>query len=201
MRFFFLLMVLAGAALGIAYPWAASNVTGYEVGTWRVFERGSGFTPADVSLAPSETPVAVTLDLRADGALIRSDTKPLLTIDVSGDGEFVSSVALDFTEAEVRTINPQSGETGYRIEAERLHTVDHSKYRFELGPGVAGTERFNSVDLIVNAGAFDLDARAIPAGFILMALGLLGFVASFFRRGRPENPNSSPPPPRWGRGK
>ncbi|MCC0043608.1 MAG: hypothetical protein H6892_04270 [Brucellaceae bacterium] len=201
MRFVFLLMILIGAGLGIAYPWAVSNVSGYEIGTWRVFERGTGFTPAEVTLASPEAPVSITVDLRADGALIRSETKPLLTMNITGDGEYVSSVVMHFAEADVRTINPQSGETGYRLEAERLHSVDHNQYLFEFGPGIAGVDRFNSVDLIVNAGAFDLDPRAIPAGFILMALGLLGFVASLFRRRRPENPNSSPPPPRWGRGK
>ena len=200
MRFVFLLMILIGAGLGIAYPWAASNVSGQEVGTWRVFERDSGFTPAQVTLATTETPVLTTVDLRADGALIRSDTKPLLTMNVTGDGEYVTSVVMDFTDADVRTINPQTGETGYRVEAERLHRVDHSHYVFEFGPGIAGVDRFNSIDLTVNAGAFDLDPRAIPAGFILMALGLIGFVASLFRRKR-QNPNSSPPPPRWGRGR
>ncbi|MEX0955624.1 MAG: hypothetical protein WDZ83_10470 [Rhizobiaceae bacterium] len=59
--------------------------------------------------------------------------------------------------------------------------------------------RLVSVDLTLNAGAFDLDQRAIPAGFIMMAVGLVGFAASLFRRRR-ENPNSKPPP-RWGRGK
>ncbi len=55
-----------------------------------------------------------------------------------------------------------------------------------------------TVDMTLNAGAFDLDKRAIPAGFIMMAIGLVGFVASFFRRKREtQEPKRKS---RWGRG-
>ncbi|MBO6719323.1 MAG: hypothetical protein JJ913_15300 [Rhizobiaceae bacterium] len=199
MRFLFLLVLLAGAALGIAYPWAASNVAGYEIGTWRIYDREEGFTPAEATLAAPEAPVAIAVDIRTDGALTRAEGRPLLTLEISGDGEPVQSLTLDFADAEARTINPQSGETGYRIVADRLAIIDHNRYRFEFEPGEAMTDRLISADLTLNAGAFDLDPRAIPAGFILMAVGLIGFVASFFRRRR-SNPNSQHPPPRWGRG-
>jgi hypothetical protein len=198
MRFLFLLILLAGAALGIGYPWAASNVTGYEIGAWRVFERGEGFAPAEANIAPSEAPVAITVDVRTDGALNRIAGKTVLSMDVTGtDGEPVLSSALDLIEAETRTVNPQSGETAYRTEAGRLAIIDLNRYRFVFRAGEGVEERLVSVDLALNAGAFDLDRRAIPAGFIMMAVGLVGFAATFFRRR--ENPNSKPPQ-RWGRG-
>jgi hypothetical protein len=198
MRYFFLLVLLAGAALGIAYPLAASNVAGYEIGVWRVFARDTGFTPAEITLAPSDAPVSIVVDLRTDGALTRSEDRPLLLMEATGDGEPVLSTALDFDQAEARTVNPQTGETAYRVEADRLAIVEHDRYRFTFEPGPSSTERLISADLILHAGAFDLDPRAVPAGYILMAVGLVGFAATLFRRRR-ENPNSKPPP-RWGRG-
>lgn len=200
LRFFFLLLILAGAALGIGYPWAASNVAGYEIGTWRAFERYADFMPVEVNIAPSEATVSITVDLRATGALDRRAGEPILFMEAtSEDGAPVISAALDFADAEARTINPQSGETAYRAGAATLAFVDRDRYRFELRPAEGIAAKLDSVDLILNAGAFDLDPRAIPAGFIMIAVGVVGFAASLFRRRR-ENPNSQPPP-RWGRGK
>ena len=200
LRFFFLLLILAGAALGIGYPWAASNVAGYEIGTWRAFDRDAGFIPVETNIAPSEAPVSITVDLRASRALDRNAGEPVLFMEATGeDGAPVISAALDFADAETRTINPQSGETAYREVAARLAFVDRDRYRFVLRPADGIAEKLVSVDLTLNAGAFDLDPRAIPAGFIMIAVGVVGFAASLFRRRR-ENPNSKPPP-RWGRGK
>ncbi|MEX0955627.1 MAG: hypothetical protein WDZ83_10490 [Rhizobiaceae bacterium] len=200
LRFFFLLLILAGAAVGIGYPWAASNVAGYEIGTWRVFERDAGFSPVEANITPSEAPVSITVDLRATGALDRAAGEPILFMEATGeDGTPVVSAALDFAEAEARTINPQSGETAYREVAANLAIVDRDRYRFVFRPADGIAAKLVSVDLILNAGALNLDPRAIPAGFILIAVGVVGFAASLFRRRR-ENPNSKPPP-RWGRGK
>lgn len=196
LRIFFVLLVLAGAALGIAYPWAASSVTGHELGVWRIYDRQSGFAPAEVTLAASDAPVSIVVDLRTDGALTRREGRAVMTMDVTGDGEPVLSKAPDFVEAETRTINPQSGETAYRAVVERLPIVDRNRYRFEFGPGDADRDRLISADLVLNAGAFDLDPRAVPAGFIMLAVGLIGFVATFFRKRRGNNSK----PPRWGRG-
>lgn len=198
LRIFFLLLALAGAALGIAYPLAASNVAGHEIGVWRVFDGKSGFQPAEAMLAPADAPVAIAVDLRTDGPLARREGRPVMTMEVTGDDETVASIPLDFAEAQERTINPQSGETAYRAAVDRFMIVDHDRYRFTFAAGEVGTEKLMSADLILNAGVYDLDPRAIPAGFVMLAIGIIGFAGSFFRRRR-ENPNSKPPQ-RWGRG-
>jgi hypothetical protein len=61
--------------------------------------------------------------------------------------------------------------------------------------------RFLSI-LVLIAGAGSIDEKVRLAGYALMGIGLVGFVLSLvFGRGasRPQNPNSQPPPPRWGR--
>ncbi len=41
MRFLFLLILLAGVGLGVGYPWYVNNFSGQELGTYRVYERGT----------------------------------------------------------------------------------------------------------------------------------------------------------------
>ncbi|TIW81912.1 MAG: hypothetical protein E5V53_10270, partial [Mesorhizobium sp.] len=50
MRFLSVLLLIAGAAVGIFYPWAMSNFSGHAIGTYRVYE-GGRFRPVTVQLA------------------------------------------------------------------------------------------------------------------------------------------------------
>jgi hypothetical protein len=57
------------------------------------------------------------------------------------------------------------------------------------------------VDLVLEHGPQRADPRTQPIGFVLMAVGFIGFVLGLRGRrdgGTPPNPNSQPPP-RWGR--
>ncbi|TIT20365.1 MAG: hypothetical protein E5W70_21685, partial [Mesorhizobium sp.] len=74
-------------------------------------------------------------------------------------------------------------------------------YIFTVGPGDAEGIPMRAVDIVLRSAAGEVDRRARPVGFSLMAAGLVGLVLAFrFGGRRPENPNSQPPPPRWGRG-
>lgn len=48
MRVLFLLVLLAGAALGL-WPWAVQNFSGSEIGTWIVYREGR-FLAAEIGL-------------------------------------------------------------------------------------------------------------------------------------------------------
>ncbi|TIP80276.1 MAG: hypothetical protein E5X60_36625, partial [Mesorhizobium sp.] len=64
MRFLFLLILLAGTGIGVVYPWAMTNFSGHEIGTWRVYEQGR-FRPVTVPLSGRDAPVRVLVDLTA----------------------------------------------------------------------------------------------------------------------------------------
>ena len=38
MRAVFLLILLTGVGIGFIYPWAITNFSGHEIGTWRVYD-------------------------------------------------------------------------------------------------------------------------------------------------------------------
>ncbi len=199
MRFFFLIIFLAGLALGVGYPWAVKNISGYEIGTFPVFETGAGFTPADVALAPSEAPVRVDLEMRTSGPFTTSEEIAALTVTATTDGRTIFAAPVSFANAESRTASPQGGMI-YRADVAVIDPVDGDEdYVFTVEPGDIQGLPIERAVLILNAGAFDLDSRAVPVGYILIVVGLVGFVAMWQRR-RVINRKRAAEDPRWGRG-
>ncbi|MCV3210298.1 hypothetical protein OHD62_20875 [Mesorhizobium sp. YC-39] len=202
MRFLFLLFLLAGIGIGIVYPWTISNFSGHEIGTWRVYEQGR-FKPVTVPLAESDAPVRVLVDLTARAErIVVSQQRTVLTLTAAGGGRTVLASTLAFNHSEnPRQPSPQSADKIFRDEAGVIQTLSPGPYTFTVGPGDAEDIPMRAVDLVLRAGAGEVDRRAQPVGFSLMAVGLIGLVLAFRFGGgrRPQNPNSQPPPPRWGR--
>ncbi|MDX8531387.1 hypothetical protein RFM41_03890 [Mesorhizobium sp. VK25A] len=201
MRFLSVLLLIAGAAIGIFYPWAMSNFSGHAIGTYRVYE-GGRFQPVTVQLAASDAPVRVLVDLTARGERVAGQQRTVLTLTAS-NGRTALAAALSFNHTDnPRQASPQLPDKIFRDEAGVIDRVTPSPYVFTVGPGDADGIDMRAVDLILRAGTGSIDERARPAGYTLMGVGLAGLALSllFGRRdgGRPQNPISQPPP-RWGR--
>lgn len=201
MRFIFLLLLLAGAVLGVGYPWYVSNFSGAEIGTWRVYDAASGFRSVDVTLAAVDAPLRVLVDMTTLGAPTFDDTKTVLTITVASAGRTVLADTLTFHNAVRREVSPQGRDTIFRAEAGVIQAVPPGSYTFTVGQGDADGIDMRYVDIVLRSDAALLDSRAQPLGFALLGVGFLGLIASRRRKrgDPPSNPNSQPPPPRWGR--
>ncbi|RWD38403.1 hypothetical protein [Mesorhizobium sp.] len=203
MRFLFFLILLAGTGIGVVYPWAMSNFSGHEIGTWRVYEQGR-FKPVTVSLAARDAPVRVLVDLTARAErIVVSQQRTVLTLTAATGGGTVLNSTLQFNHSEnPRQVSPQLPDKIFRDEAGLIPTVSPGPYIFTVGPGDAEGIEMRAVDLVLRSGVGEVDQRAQPVGFSLMAVGLIGLVLAFRfgGGGRRQNPNSQPPPPRWGRG-
>ena len=202
MRFLSVLLLIAGAAIGIFYPWAMSNFSGHAIGTYRVYE-GGRFKPVTVQLAASDAPVRVLVDLTARAERIAGQQRTLLTLTAASGGRTVLASTLSFNHTDnPREVSPQLPDKIFRDEAGVIETVAPGPYVFTVGPGDADGIDMRAVDLILRAGTGSIDERAQPAGYTLMGIGLTGLVLSLVFGGGnkpPQNPNSQPPPPRWGR--
>ena len=196
-RLAFLLLILAGGALGVAYPWIQQNYAGYEIGTWRVFD-GTGFIRAEARPAPGEAPIFLIVEIRTRGPLRADREGAVLTVTAQEGGRTVLAQALDFRGVNGRTANPQTGETVYRTEAGRIAQVSGDGLSIDVARGDAERVEIIAVDVIVEAGAVDIQPNAVPVGYVLLAVGFVGLLLTFRSR-TPKNPNSSPPPARWGR--
>ncbi|PWK75579.1 hypothetical protein [Aminobacter sp. AP02] len=201
MRFLFLVILLAGTGLGIIYPWATTNFSGHEIGTYRAYDRAGGFRPVEVALATADAPVRVLVDLTTLAPPVVKPARAILTITASTSGETVLAQALNFIDTTPRERSPQLPDPIFRDDAGLIRDVQPGTYRFVVGQGDADNVQIQRVDIILRSGGGEADARAQPVGFSLMAIGFIGLVLSLRRGGgRPENPNSQPPAPRWGRG-
>ncbi|TPK60216.1 MULTISPECIES: hypothetical protein [unclassified Mesorhizobium] len=201
MRFLFLLILLAGIGVGAIYPWAMTNFSGHQIGSWRVYE-GGRFRQVTVPLAARDAPVRVLVDLTARAERIVSQQRTVLTLTAASGGRTVLASTLQFNHSDnPRQASPQLPDKIFRDEAGVIRTVGPGPYVFTVGPGDADDIPIGAVDLVLRSGVGETDSRARPVGFALMAIGLIGFLLSLRSAGgRPQNPNSQPPPPRWGRG-
>jgi hypothetical protein len=203
MRLLFVFLIIAGAAIGIFYPWAMSNFSGHAIGTYRVYE-GGRFRPAIVQLAASDAPVRVLVDLTARAERVAGQQHTVLTLTAASGGRTALASALSFNHTDnPRQVSPQLPDKIFRDEAGVIEAVTPGSYVFTVGPGDADGIDMRTVDLVLRAGAGSIDERARPASYTLMGVGLAGLVLSlvFGRRGggHPPKTNSQPPPPRWGR--
>lgn len=203
MRFLFVLILLAGIGIGVIYPWAMTNFSGHEIGTWRVYEQGR-FKPLTVPLSGRDAPLRVLVDLTARAERIVSQQRTVLTLTAATNGRTVLASTLQFNHSDnPRQASPQLPDKIFRDEAGLIAAVSPGPYTFTVGPGDAEDIPIRAVDLILRSGVGEIDGRARPVGFSLMAAGLIGLVLAMHfggRGGPPQNPNSQPPPPRWGRG-
>src|SRR5882757_1916388 len=197
MRFLSILLLIAGAAVGVFYPWAMSNFSGHAIGTYRVYESGR-FRPVTMQLAAGDAPVRVLVDLTARAERIAGQQRTLLTLTAAGGGRTVLASTLSFNHTDnPRQVSPQLPDKIFRDEAGVIEAVSPGSYLFTVGPGDADDIPIRAVDLVLRAGTGEIDSRAGPVGYGLMAVGLIGFLLSLrFGGRRPENPNSKPPPPR-----
>ena len=192
-------MFLGGVALA-AFPWFSDNFLARDIGSWRVYDSVTGYLPALVPLKSDEAPLNVLVDMTTVGPTELSDDRAVLTLTVDTDGKTVLAKPLTFADATARDTNPQTGEKIFRETAGVIERVESGDYLFTLGAGDAEGVTVRKVDLILRRGGVTYDGRIQPLGYALMAIGFIGLVLALRRGGgRPQNPNSQPPPPRWGR--
>jgi hypothetical protein len=201
MRFVFLLILLAGLALGVGTQWYANNFSGRELGTWRVYDQGRAFKPFQLLLNDDEAPLNILVDLTTVGTPTFAQDRTVITLTVAHNGRTVLADTLNFVNARPRESSPQIPDRIFRAFAGPLGNVEQGTYVFTLGFGDAERIDTRTVDVTLRAGMDAFDPRLQPIGYALMAVGVIGFVLAARRRsgGGGGNPNSQPPPPRWGR--
>src|SRR5262245_26572952 len=160
MRFLSLLLLIAGSAIGIFYPWAMSNFSGHSIGTYRVYE-GGRFKPVTVQLTAGDAPVRVLVDLTARAERVAGQQRTLLTLTAASGGRTALASTLSFNHTDnPRQVSPQLPDRIFRDEAGVIEGVTPGAYVFTVGPGDADGIDMRAVDVILRAGTGSIDERA-----------------------------------------
>jgi hypothetical protein len=197
MRFLCLLLILAGAALGFGYPWYMYNMSGAEIGNFRVYQRGGQFKPVDVALSENQGPVRVFVDLVPLQGYYPSQSRTMLTLTASTGGRTVMAASLNYVSSTEESKNLQNSDKVFRDKAGDIMTIAPGGYRFVVGEGDVEGLSLKTVNLVLRSNAEPADPRAMPAGIAMLALGVFGMTAASRKAARTAAEEAAKP--KWGR--
>lgn len=189
-RIVFFVMIAFGALVGLVYPWAVANETGYEVGSWQVFDPGNGFAELEMILPPEANLVRARLRIGTSEPVAVDDATVLVMTVKSGDWTIsAQSFALDDAEDA-----PAAGRLAYTVISEPIHVLGDEAYSFSFENGWREIP-LASLEITLLGGFHDIDEAVPPIGWGVMAAGFLGFGLTLRKRREKKEP-----PRRWGRG-
>ncbi|MBA8876508.1 hypothetical protein [Phyllobacterium myrsinacearum] len=197
MRKLLLLLLLAGVALGIGYPWYTYNFSGAEIGSWRVFDRPGPYKPVTVPLKAGDGPVRAFVDMQPLRNFIPAEGRTALTSVVTLGGRDVLVKTLSYVNAQAANRGSPQGPRFYRDRIGDIDPVESGDYTFKIGPGDVDGLEVAQVDLVLRKGAATVDKRVVPAGLTMIAVAIFFLIR--LRRGRKAPSDTVPPAPKWGR--
>ncbi len=197
MRFLCVLLILAGAALGFGYPWYMYNMSGAEIGNFRIYQRGGQFKPVDVVLSADQAPVRVFVDMVPLQGYYPSQARTMLTLTASTAGRTVLAASLNYISSTEESKNLQNADKVFRDTAGDIIAIASGSYHFIVGEGDVEGLSLKTVNLVLRSNAQAADWRAMPAGIGMFALGIFGLVAASRRKRRLAAEEVAKP--KWGR--
>ena len=196
MRLILVLLLLAGVASGIGYPWATTNFSGEEIGTWRVYDRPGPYRPITVTLAARDAPVRAFVDMQPLRNFVPAQGRTALTAVVTRQGKDVLVETLSYVNARVANKGSPQGPQVFRDSIGDIDPIEAGDFIFTIGSGDFDGLEVAQVDLVLRRGARPIDWRIAGGGIALIAISLFGLVRSRARRKTIDMP---PPQPKWGR--
>ena len=188
------LTLLAGILLGIGLPRALDRLPGYEIGRWPAYDSASGYMSIEPMFAPPEAPYFFSLAMTTAAPLRSAPQRLVLELAVvAPDGTTVLDHGFGFPKPPSR-VSPQSDLFVYEETVVRAEPLD-GPHAIRISAGPQAEPSIRSIELVLNAGAYDFDPRLQPLGFILLILGGAGLLVSF--RNNPSAPARTAR--QWGR--
>jgi hypothetical protein len=197
MRLILLLLLIVGVVLGVGYPWVATNFSGEEIGSWRVYDRPEPYKAVTINLKQSDAPVRAFVDMQPLRNFVPAEGRTALTAVVTRQGKDVLVKTLTYVSSKATNKGSPQGPQVYRDSIGDIDPVDDGDYIFTVGPGDYDGLEVAQVDLVLRKDAMVVDWRAMPAGIAMIVISIFGLIR--LRRSRKAVASDVPPPPKWGR--
>lgn len=192
-----LLMAIAGAVVAYQNSSLGKTPAGFTSHESQLFSREGGFAP--VRLPQVAVPLTLSLTMTIDGRFQAVAGEPVLELVATGDDTVVMRESVDFAHAREILASPQAPSATYRADIGKFGPTGARAYLASLTPVKTDGLSIEAINLIVTQAAEGADEGVMVTGLMMAVVGFVGFALTIRRR-REKNPNSQPPPPRWGRG-
>ncbi|MEZ5811013.1 MAG: hypothetical protein R3D45_06300 [Rhizobiaceae bacterium] len=194
MRIFFLILVLIGLVLAIAYPFAAQNLGGYDIGQYEVYSTETGFVPVEMELSDEEDPVRILVDYYTSTRLnaVMASAKLSLTVLRGPEREFTRE--LEFIHSTPGENSVHSGRTVIRLTGGIINPVGTQRYTFAFSPVGESKLVPDRIQMILKASAIEWNPSVQILGYGIWAIGAAGFIVLLIRGRRGAAQRQ-----RWGR--
>ncbi len=196
MRKFFVLLGIIGLALSVAYPFIVQNFGGYELARFDIYSKCDGFVPVEIDLSADEAPVRVLVDFSTVAQVNAAMASAKLLMAVTRDGGSAEEEELEFNHSTPGENSVHSGSFVYRATGGAVHPVGTEKYEFSFSLVSGATLKPENVEMILMASAIEWDPRMQLIGYVLLAIGMVGFVISTVGKGKKTEIHD---PQKWGR--
>lgn len=196
MRMMFLILVLVGLVLAIAYPFAVQNLGGYDIGQYEVYAPDTGFVPIEVELSDEEDPVRILVDYHTSSRLNAVMASAKLSLTVLRGSERAFTRELEFIHSTPGENSVHSGRYVIRLTGGIINPVGTESYTFAFSPLGESKLVPDRIQMILKASAIEWNPGVQILGYCILAVGALGFIVLLVRGRR-----GTSQPRRWGRGR
>lgn len=197
MRTLFFLVFLAGCILAFGYPAAIEALSSRVIAAQALYSDGGSFQPVEIELAAEQAPLRIDVEIQARGTQFPEYGGVDLQVSRNGRSELES--ALDIRAFEIVSEGVEGSGAVLRTTAGVLQSLSSGTYRFEASGRDYNTAGISQIGIILRANALQEDKRIAPMGYVLTAIGLVGFLMAV-RRHRVRGKVATRSNPRWGRG-
>lgn len=194
-RLLFGAFVAVGALLAFLYPLTVEDEEGRQAGYWQVLGPDGSTETVSIMLQADDSPVQVYVYAGIAGDIETAETNVLARITVSRNGEPALQSDLTFAEWPPFADEADAQIQLYRDHAGTLRPRSAALYTVEVDPAFGEGVDLRSLEVLMRAESQVYDDSVPYIGYGMLAIGVVGMIATFWRRRR--KPVSQPH--RWGR--
>lgn len=195
LRLVFTAFLAIGALLAFLYPLTVEDEEGRQAGYWQVLADDGATETVSIVLQAEDSPVQVYVYAGIAGGIETDGGRVLARATVSRDGQPDLQAELTFAEWPPFEEETDPDIQLYRDHVGTLRPRSAALYTVEVDPAFGDDVDLRSIEVLMRAQSQVYDDEVPWIGYGMLAIGVVGLVATFWRRRRKPAVQAQ----RWGR--